>query len=101
MISSRPPVPSSGSSSSPSLIRAALWASRLTREVIALAIKNETRTATTTATPSAVSRAPRSSSIACWTSGDRTERPRIEPAIRPLRKIGTATSVAPSASSST
>ena len=76
-------------------MRAALSARRLTREVIALAIRNETSTATATATPSAVSRLPRSSSIACCTAGARAERPRIAPSIIPLRKIGTATTVTP------
>ena len=101
VISSRPPAPSSGSSRSPSLIRAALSASRLTRDVIALAIRNETRTATRTATPSAVRRSPRSDSIASCTSGARWERPRSAPSMVPSRKIGTATTVTPPGSSST
>ena len=48
VISSRPPVPSSGRSSWPWLILAAQSASFLIREVIALAIRNEIATATST-----------------------------------------------------
>ena len=53
VISSRPPGPTSGSSSRPSVIRAALSARRLTREVIAVAIRNPITTAIAIATPCA------------------------------------------------
>ena len=88
VISSRPPVPSSGSSSLPSVIRAALPASRLTRVVIAVAIRKPTTTASATAIAAAVRRSPRSASIVRSISIGRSARASTAPETRPLRSSG-------------
>ena len=63
--------------------------------VIALAIRNEIATATSTATPSAVIRSPRTALIASWSSGGRAARVRTTPSMAALRKIASATTVLP------
>ena len=99
-ISSRPPVPSSGRSSWPWLIFAAESASFLIREVIALAIRNEIATATTSATRSAVMRSPRTASIASWSSEGARARASTTPSMTPSRVTGVATTVVPPVSGS-
>ena len=101
VISSRPPVPSSGSSSLPSVIRAALPASRLTRVVIAVAIRKPITTATATAIAAAVRRSPRIASMVRSISSGRSARASTAPERRPLRKIGAEATVTTPGSCST